>query len=211
MELYTQALAVSPAGRQAHLLYANRAAAHTQMKDYRRALEDAERSVVLQPTYAKGHSRVAASLHSLGRSVLGGRIVNVDVDVWWTCVSSIRVRGTGGRGPFARYRQLVRVVRGFGFGCGGRFEDAVKAYETALRLDPALTTAAEGLASARAKVNDRRAATAAAAAPRPAVPRTYACVTVVLLSSSWPGPVAVMQRCLFEAVPLCWPCYRLSV
>ncbi|KAJ1624106.1 hypothetical protein T492DRAFT_556972, partial [Pavlovales sp. CCMP2436] len=58
-ELYTQALAVNP---ESAVLYSNRAAAYSLLGKVKKALADARRSVALDPTYVKGHSRHARAL-----------------------------------------------------------------------------------------------------------------------------------------------------
>lgn len=51
------------------VLYSNRSGAYTSLGNYTDALADAERVVALQPEWAKGYSRKAASLYGLGRCV----------------------------------------------------------------------------------------------------------------------------------------------
>jgi len=68
VELFSEAINMSggsDAGRA--LLYSNRAAACTMLKDYASALEDAEKCVQLDPEFAKGWSRKGVALQNLGR------------------------------------------------------------------------------------------------------------------------------------------------
>lgn len=50
-----------------HILYSNRSAANAALKNFELALEDAEQTIKLQPTWSKGYGRKAAALHGLGR------------------------------------------------------------------------------------------------------------------------------------------------
>lgn len=64
IKLYSEALVLDP---QNHVLFSNRSAAHAKAGDYRRALEDAEKTVEIRPDWAKGFSRKGAALAYLGR------------------------------------------------------------------------------------------------------------------------------------------------
>ncbi|EPZ32047.1 Tetratricopeptide-like helical domain-containing protein [Rozella allomycis CSF55] len=50
-----------------HVLYSNRSAAYSLLKDYNNALIDAEKTVLLKKDWAKGYSRKGAALIGLGR------------------------------------------------------------------------------------------------------------------------------------------------
>ena len=47
--------------------YSNRAMVHNKLKEFEKALADAEASIRLDPAYWKGHSRKITALHSLER------------------------------------------------------------------------------------------------------------------------------------------------
>lgn len=61
---YTKAISLDP---EFLVGYSNRSAAYLKNSEKSKALRDAEQCVTRNPQYAKGHSRLAASLHSLGR------------------------------------------------------------------------------------------------------------------------------------------------
>ncbi|TMW65012.1 hypothetical protein Poli38472_009179 [Pythium oligandrum] len=61
---YTQAIAKNP---QNHLLYGNRSASSCHLKDYDRALEDAEEAITLAPKWVKGYLRKATACEGLKR------------------------------------------------------------------------------------------------------------------------------------------------
>nr|CCC91089.1 conserved hypothetical protein [Trypanosoma congolense IL3000] len=56
---YTKAIEMEP---ENHVFFANRAAAHTHLKDYCSAIIDCERAISISPTYAKAYSRLGTSL-----------------------------------------------------------------------------------------------------------------------------------------------------
>jgi len=49
-----------------HVLYSNRSASHAAMREYEKALEDAERVVTLKPDWPRGYGRKGAALMGLG-------------------------------------------------------------------------------------------------------------------------------------------------
>ncbi|KAG7380500.1 hypothetical protein PHYPSEUDO_007162 [Phytophthora pseudosyringae] len=61
-KLYTQAIRLQNSN---HLLFGNRSAACHQLKEFREALEDAERAIALSPNWIKGYLRKAAACESL--------------------------------------------------------------------------------------------------------------------------------------------------
>jgi small glutamine-rich tetratricopeptide repeat-containing protein alpha len=56
---YTRAIELAPTN---HILFANRAAAHTHMKDYKSAIIDCEHCIALNESYAKAYSRLGTAL-----------------------------------------------------------------------------------------------------------------------------------------------------
>lgn len=58
LDSYTAALQRSPAGPHSHVYFANRAAALVSLQQWPEAAQDAERSLSLQPDYAKAHARL---------------------------------------------------------------------------------------------------------------------------------------------------------
>lgn len=61
---YSNAITFDP---EMHILYSNRSAAYLSNGEKSRALADAKKCVELKPDFAKGHSRLASSMISLGR------------------------------------------------------------------------------------------------------------------------------------------------
>ncbi len=59
VQMYTEALDLSPAGPNSHVYYSNRAAAYCYMNDYKSAISDCEASIALEPNYAKAVARLA--------------------------------------------------------------------------------------------------------------------------------------------------------
>ena len=51
---------------QNHVLYSNRSASYASLKDFDKALSDAEKTVELNPTWGKGYGRKGAALHGQG-------------------------------------------------------------------------------------------------------------------------------------------------
>ncbi|KAJ3052160.1 hypothetical protein HK097_006806 [Rhizophlyctis rosea] len=62
---FTKGIEVDPTN---HVLYSNRSACYASLREYERALEDAEKTVSLKADWAKGYSRVGAALYGLGRN-----------------------------------------------------------------------------------------------------------------------------------------------
>ncbi|XP_077588680.1 LON peptidase N-terminal domain and RING finger protein 3-like [Stigmatopora nigra] len=65
LEKYNQAILISPAD---HILFSNRSQIYSSLKDYEKALRDAEMACRLMPLWSKGHVRKAHALVSLGRT-----------------------------------------------------------------------------------------------------------------------------------------------
>lgn len=64
LEKYNQAILIAPMD---HILFSNRSQIHSSLKDYEKALKDAEMACRLMPHWSKGHVRKAQALVSLGR------------------------------------------------------------------------------------------------------------------------------------------------
>ncbi|KAJ3102602.1 Hsp90 cochaperone [Phlyctochytrium planicorne] len=64
ISLFTQAINLDPSN---HVLYSNRSACYASLKDYATALADAEKTVDLNTSWAKGYSRKGAALYGLSR------------------------------------------------------------------------------------------------------------------------------------------------
>lgn len=67
VQLYTEALELSPDGPQSHVYYCNRAAAHCHLNNYIEAVEDCQASVALVPDYVKAFSRLGLANYFLER------------------------------------------------------------------------------------------------------------------------------------------------
>ncbi|CEP20227.1 STI1 [Cyberlindnera jadinii] len=65
IDLFTKAIDASTAPN--HVLYSNRSASYASLKQFDKALEDAQKTVEINPTWAKGYSRVAAAEFGLGQ------------------------------------------------------------------------------------------------------------------------------------------------
>lgn len=64
IESFTNAIAASPTPN--HVLYSNRSACYASLKVFSKALEDANKCVEINPTWAKGYNRVGAAQYGLG-------------------------------------------------------------------------------------------------------------------------------------------------
>lgn len=62
--LFSQAISAS--SQPNHVLYSNRSGAYASLKNYSKALEDADQCVKISPDWSKGYSRKGAALHGLG-------------------------------------------------------------------------------------------------------------------------------------------------
>lgn len=49
-----------------HVLYSNRSAAYASLKNYDKALEDANKTTEIKPDWAKGWGRKGVALHGIG-------------------------------------------------------------------------------------------------------------------------------------------------
>ncbi|GEQ72444.1 hypothetical protein JCM33374_g6131 [Metschnikowia sp. JCM 33374] len=64
IEQFTQAIAVSETPN--HVLFSNRSACHASLKNFDKALQDAQKCTEINPSWAKGYSRVGAAQYGLG-------------------------------------------------------------------------------------------------------------------------------------------------
>lgn len=64
IDLFTQAIALDPSN---HVLFSNRSAAKAGLRQWKQALEDAEQTVKLKPSWGKGYARKGAALHGAKR------------------------------------------------------------------------------------------------------------------------------------------------
>lgn len=62
-EKFSQAIEVEPVN---HVLYSNRSGAYASLKNFDKALEDADKTTELKPDWAKGWGRKGAALHGTG-------------------------------------------------------------------------------------------------------------------------------------------------
>jgi len=60
---YSEAIRISPTGPQSHVYYSKRAATLLVLRNYQDAAKDAQWSIALQPTFAKGYARLGQALH----------------------------------------------------------------------------------------------------------------------------------------------------
>nr|POE99513.1 heat shock protein sti1 like [Quercus suber] len=63
VEKFSQAIEADPSN---HVLYSNRSGAYASLKDFDKALEDATKTTVIKPDWAKGWGRKGAALHGTG-------------------------------------------------------------------------------------------------------------------------------------------------
>jgi len=64
VESFTKAIDLSP--QPNHVLYSNRSGSYASMKNFSKALEDANQVVAINPSWAKGYNRVGAAHYGLG-------------------------------------------------------------------------------------------------------------------------------------------------
>jgi stress-induced-phosphoprotein 1 len=62
-EKFTQAIELDPSN---HVLYSNRSGSYASLKDFEKALEDANKTTEIKPDWPKGWTRKAAALHGTG-------------------------------------------------------------------------------------------------------------------------------------------------
>jgi len=66
LDAYTSALA-RPVGPNSHVYYSNRSAAYLSLNQYDESIRDSEKSLALQPNYAKAYSRLGLTYFACGR------------------------------------------------------------------------------------------------------------------------------------------------
>mmetsp|Transcript_134 Transcript_134/g.216 ORF Transcript_134/g.216 Transcript_134/m.216 type:complete len:335 (+) Transcript_134:693-1697(+) len=66
LQQYSQAIEMSPSGPSTYIYYSNRAAASCYLEEYEAAAEDCKKSIELEPTYEKAHTRLGLSLFFQG-------------------------------------------------------------------------------------------------------------------------------------------------
>lgn len=81
VQLYSEAIQLSPSGPNSHIYYANRSAAYCHLADYTQAISDAEASIRLFPTYAKAYSRLGLAHFSLGNYKAAETVYQTVVDL----------------------------------------------------------------------------------------------------------------------------------
>lgn len=67
VEFFTKAIEVSPSPN--HALYSNRSGAYTSLKQFNKALDDANKTIEINPTWAKGYNRLGAAYYGLGEFI----------------------------------------------------------------------------------------------------------------------------------------------
>lgn len=60
---FSQAIEIEPTN---HVLYSNRSGAYASLKNFDKALEDANKTTEIKPDWAKGWGRKGAALHGTG-------------------------------------------------------------------------------------------------------------------------------------------------
>ena len=60
---FSEAIAIDPTN---HVLYSNRSGAYASLKNFDKALEDANKTTEIKPDWAKGWSRKGAAMHGVG-------------------------------------------------------------------------------------------------------------------------------------------------
>jgi stress-induced-phosphoprotein 1 len=58
-----QAIELDPTN---HVLYSNRSACYASLRDFEKALADANKTIEVNPGWSKGYGRKGAALHGLG-------------------------------------------------------------------------------------------------------------------------------------------------
>lgn len=61
VELYSEALQLSPEGPNSHVYYSNRAAAYCSLQKYQESVDDCTQAIVLSPDFVRAHSRLGLS------------------------------------------------------------------------------------------------------------------------------------------------------
>lgn len=67
VDMYSEAIKLSPTGKSTHIFYCNRAAAYQHLGENEKAVEDCSMALALESSYVKAHSRLAKIYQNLGR------------------------------------------------------------------------------------------------------------------------------------------------
>eukprot|EP00002_Diphylleia_rotans_P014396 TRINITY_DN2805_c0_g1_i1.p1 TRINITY_DN2805_c0_g1~~TRINITY_DN2805_c0_g1_i1.p1 ORF type:complete len:569 (+),score=168.32 TRINITY_DN2805_c0_g1_i1:83-1789(+) len=78
IDFFTQAIAVDPKN---HVLYSNRSASYASLRNYEKALTDADMTIKIKPDWAKGYSRKGAALQGAGRLEEAVQVYKKGLDV----------------------------------------------------------------------------------------------------------------------------------
>uniref|UniRef100_A0A672FCF2 LON peptidase N-terminal domain and ring finger 3 n=1 Tax=Salarias fasciatus TaxID=181472 RepID=A0A672FCF2_SALFA len=102
LDKYNQAILIAPMD---HILFSNRSQIHCSLRQYDKALRDAEASCCLMPLWSKGHVRRAQALASLGRTEEALReyllCLSMEPDCRLARAEAHKVNPTPGGGPAA--------------------------------------------------------------------------------------------------------------
>ena len=74
-EKFSQAIEIEPTN---HVLYSNRSGAYASLKDFDKALTDANKTTEIKPDWAKGWGRKGAALHGINDLRKSGLIASRD-------------------------------------------------------------------------------------------------------------------------------------
>lgn len=81
LQCYSYAIEASPSGPNSHIYYSSRAAAHCYLGDYNSAVNDCRKSIELDPTYEKAHTRLGLSLYFRGDYVSAIKAYEQSLDI----------------------------------------------------------------------------------------------------------------------------------
>jgi len=138
IELYSEALDLSPDGPNSHVYYSNRAAAHCHQSNYQAAIDDCEASLAIEPSYVKALARLglanyfegnyeeSANAYERAVKIEPGNKSNVDALAKANAklqkiqkASAPKSGGAGGMGGMPDMSALAGMMGGMGGGGGG--------------------------------------------------------------------------------------------